>query len=165
MQTTPSPADLDRRNFMKTSLLVGGGIMLGAPALLRAQTPKADALQVAIVGMGAQGRVLTEAMLGIPGLNFRAVCDIWPFSRTYGQNRFGKAGFWWMHAMAGLWSLFVLILFVVEPLVVHRHFHRWATARPGVAFAWLHRVHWVLLMLGLVTILSAVAGSRGWYAL
>ena len=78
---------------MKTSLLVGGGILLGAPALLRAQTPKADALQVGLVGLGAQGRVLLESMLGIPGLNFRAVCDIWPFSRTYGQNRLGKAGY------------------------------------------------------------------------
>ncbi len=67
--------------------------MLGAPAILRAQTPKADALQVAIVGLGAQGRILLDAMLGLPGLNFRAVCDIWPFSRTYGQNRLNKAGF------------------------------------------------------------------------
>jgi len=84
---------VSRRDFVKTSLLVGGGIMLGAPALLRAQTPKADALQVALVGLGAQGRVLLEAMLGIPNLNFRAVCDIWSFSRTYGKNRLGKAGF------------------------------------------------------------------------
>ncbi len=92
--TQPSSAPgVNRRDFVKAGLLVGGGIMLGAPAFLRAQTPKADALQVAIVGLGVQGRVLLDAMLGIPGLNFRAVCDIWSFSRTYGQNRLGKAGF------------------------------------------------------------------------
>ena len=96
MPSLPHPSPLsgvNRRDFMKASLLVGGGIMLGAPAFLRAQTPKADALQIAIVGLGAQGRILLDAMLGLPGLNFRAVCDIWPFSRTYGQNRLGKAGF------------------------------------------------------------------------
>jgi len=84
---------VNRRDFMKAGLLVGGGIILGAPSILRAQTPPADALQVAIVGVGSQGRILLDAMLGIPGLNFRAVCDIWPFSRTYGQNRLGKSGF------------------------------------------------------------------------
>lgn len=78
---------------MKTGLLLSGGILLGAPAILRAQTPKADALQIALVGVGSQGRILLDAMLGLPGLNFRAVCDIWPFSRTYGQNRLAKAGF------------------------------------------------------------------------
>jgi predicted dehydrogenase len=91
--SSASTAGVDRREFMRTSLLVGGGILLGAPAILRAQTPRADALQIAIVGLGVQGRILLDAMLGIPGLNFRAVCDIWSFSRTYGQNRLGKAGF------------------------------------------------------------------------
>ncbi len=90
--SSPAPA-VNRRDFVKAGLLVGGGIMMGAPAFLRAQTPKADALQVALVGLGAQGRILLDAMLGLPGLNFRAVCDIWPFSRTYGQNRLLKAGF------------------------------------------------------------------------
>src|SRR4030042_2914741 len=34
-------------------------------------------LQIALLGMGAQGEVLLNAMLKIPGLRFRAVCDIW----------------------------------------------------------------------------------------
>jgi predicted dehydrogenase len=34
-------------------------------------------INVAILGAGAQGQVLMEAMLRIPGLRFRAVCDIW----------------------------------------------------------------------------------------
>ena len=52
--------------------------------------------------------------------------------------------------------------FVAEPLIVRRRFSRWATTHPRVAFAWLYRAHWVLLTLGLVTILGAVAGSHGW---
>jgi predicted dehydrogenase len=34
-------------------------------------------INVALLGAGAQGQVLMEAMLRIPGLRFRAVCDIW----------------------------------------------------------------------------------------
>jgi predicted dehydrogenase len=46
-----------------------------------ATTPAAAAglqeINVAMLGAGAQGQVLMEAMLRIPGLRFRAVCDIW----------------------------------------------------------------------------------------
>ena len=64
--------------------------------------------------------------------------------------------------MVCLWLLFTAILFIAEPLILHRHFRQWATARPAVAFAWLHRAHWVLLALSVVTILGAVTGSQGW---
>jgi len=39
---------------------------------------------------------------------------------------------------------------------------RQATEQPDIAFAWLHRAHWVLLGLGLATVFAAVAGSHGW---
>ena len=60
-----------------------------------------------------------------------------------------------------LWLLFTLILFVAEPLILHRRFHARATAAPDAAFALLQRAHWVLLALSLITILGAVAGSQG----
>ena len=53
-----------------------------------ATTPAAAAglqeINVALLGAGAQGQVLMEAMLRIPGLRFRAVCDIWT---EYNQRR------------------------------------------------------------------------------
>jgi len=44
-----------------------------------AEAPPEDLpdLNVALLGAGAQGQVLMNAMLKIPNLNFRAVCDIW----------------------------------------------------------------------------------------
>ena len=63
--------------------------------------------------------------------------------------------------MVCLWLSFAFVLFIAEPLILHRHFRRWATAQPEVAFAWLHRAHWLLLVLSVVTILGAVAGSQG----
>jgi predicted dehydrogenase len=41
-------------------------------------------INVALLGAGAQGQVLTDAMLRIPGLRFRAVCDVWT---EYNQRR------------------------------------------------------------------------------
>ncbi|MCX6550563.1 MAG: Gfo/Idh/MocA family oxidoreductase [Acidobacteria bacterium] len=41
-------------------------------------------INVALLGAGAQGQVLTDSMLRIPGVRFRAVCDIWT---EYNQKR------------------------------------------------------------------------------
>ena len=76
-------------------------------------------------------------------------------------DRFGDAGFWWMHAMVALWGVFSFILFVGEPLVLDRLFKRHALASPDRAFAILHGLHWLLLGLSVVTVLAAVAGSAG----
>ena len=93
-------------------------------------------------------------VVGLTGFYMSARLDLW--------ERFQAALFWWMHAMVCVWLLFAFILFVAEPFILHRHFHKWATAAPDVAFAWLHRAHWVLLVLSLVTIFGAIAGSHGW---
>ncbi len=41
-------------------------------------------VNVGIIGVGAQGQVLIDSMLKIPGVRFRAVCDIWS---EYSQKR------------------------------------------------------------------------------
>jgi uncharacterized membrane protein len=93
-------------------------------------------------------------VVGLTGFYMVWRLDLW--------DRFQTASFWWMHAMVCLWLLFAAILFIVEPFILHSHFRLWAKERPAVAFAWLHRAHWVLLALSVVTILGAVAGSQGW---
>jgi uncharacterized membrane protein len=102
---------------------------------------------------------LAVIVAGLSGLYMTARLDAW--------DRFNAAQlaqFWWMHAMVCLWLIFALILFVAEPLVLHRRLPLWAAKAPETTFAWLHRAHWVLFILGLVTILGAVAGSQGWSA-
>ena len=49
-----------------------------------ADTAGLKEINVALLGAGAQGQVLTDSMLRIPGLRFRAVCDIWA---EYNQKR------------------------------------------------------------------------------
>ena len=80
-----------RRGFLKTGLSAGG-MVLAAPSIIKAQTAS-DTLNVALIGVGSQGRVLLDSLLNIEGLNFQAVCDIWELSRRYGVNRLKKAGF------------------------------------------------------------------------
>ncbi len=92
-------------------------------------------------------------LVGLTGFYMVWRLDLW--------DRFRAAGFWWMHAMVCVWLLFAFVLFIAEPFILHRHFRQWAAARPAIAFAWLHRAHWVLLVLSVVTILGAVAGSHG----
>ncbi|HEY1796850.1 MAG TPA: hypothetical protein VGG57_12100 [Stellaceae bacterium] len=89
-------------------------------------------------------------VVGATGFYMAARADLW--------DRFRAARLWWMHAMVGVWTLFALILFVIEPFILHRL----AAADPERFFARLQRAHWVLLALSLVTIFGAVAGSQGW---
>jgi predicted dehydrogenase len=86
-----SKTNLSRRSFVKTGLAAGTGLMLSTPVAGqgRASTKPTtvDDLNVAIIGFGEQGNVLTQACRGIPGLRFKAVCDIWELRRKYGQNQ------------------------------------------------------------------------------
>jgi uncharacterized membrane protein len=97
---------------------------------------------------------LAVIVVGATGFYMTARLDLW--------DRFRSVEFWWMHAMVCLWLLFTAVLFVIEPFIVARRFHRWATEAPHDAFRRLHRGHMILLALGLITIFGAVAGSQGW---
>src|SRR3546814_19313253 len=88
---------------------------------------------------------------------------LFPYTALFRSwGRFRSLDFWWMHAMVCVWTIFALLLFVGEPLILHRRFPRWVARDPDAAFARLHRMHVVLLTLGLITVFGAVAGSHGW---
>ncbi len=79
---------LNRRDFLARAGIGTGGLVLGAPGILRAANKgPSDAIHVALVGVGKQGSVLFEAMKNIPGLHFQAVCDIWDYSRKKGMGK------------------------------------------------------------------------------
>ena len=82
---------LTRRDFLGTSAKLGAFIA-AAPYISRgAETAgKSDQVNVALIGCGEQGAVLLNAALKIPGLRFKAVCDIWPYRRTYGERLLKK---------------------------------------------------------------------------
>ncbi|MCM8730359.1 hypothetical protein ACFO8O_05180 [Hephaestia sp. GCM10023244] len=93
-------------------------------------------------------------LVGATGLYMVARLDLW--------DRFRSLDFWWMHAMVCVWAIFAFVLFIGEPLILHRRLPRWVAQDPETAFTRLHRAHVVLLTLGLITVFGAVAGSHGW---
>jgi len=76
---------LSRRRFLASSSSAAAGLALAAPAVGR-HPPKTDDLHVAIIGAGNHGRQLLRYCLKIPGVRFKAVCDIWPFSQQYASR-------------------------------------------------------------------------------
>jgi len=76
-------------------------------------------------------------------------------------SRFPTAEYWWLSAMVAVWFLFTLMLFIIEPLFLRRRLTSSARRAPERSFAQIRIFHWILLMLSLVTIFGAVAGSRG----
>ena len=66
-----------------------------------------------------------------------------------------------MHAMVFVWAVFSAMLFVAEPLFLHRWFLTRAARKPETTFALIQRMHWVLLVISLITVLGAAAGSHG----
>ena len=96
---------------------------------------------------------LTTLLTGLSGF--------WMVWRYEMWGRFAEPAFWWMHAMVFVWLLFTLMLFVFEPLFLHRRFIESARSNPSGTFKLIQRLHWLLLALSLITVFGAVAGSHG----
>lgn len=76
---------LDRRSFLRSTAAMGAGLVFSPAAFGQASSSqKQDDINVALLGTGAQGQVLMTACLKIPGIRFKAVCDIW---EAYNQRR------------------------------------------------------------------------------
>ncbi len=86
---------------------------------------------------------------------------LWMVWRADMWARFTDPHFWWMHAMVLVWTLFAAMLFVIEPFFLHRRMQTSPT--PGADYARLRTMHWVLLLLSLVAVAGAAAGSHGFY--
>ena len=96
---------------------------------------------------------ITTALTGLSGFYMVWRLDLW--------ERFRSADFWWMHAMVLTWLVFTTMLFILEPLFLERLLSRRAASTPEPTYRLLERLHRGLLILSLVTIAGAVAGSIG----
>jgi uncharacterized membrane protein len=96
---------------------------------------------------------ITTTLAGASGFYMAWRLDAWAW--------FGSAEFWWMHAMVVTWLLFTLMLFVLEPLFLERLLARRAALAPEATYRLVEWLHRGLLVLSLVTVAGAVAGSQG----
>ena len=100
-----------------------------------------------------QARVVT-VLTGLSGFYLLHRMGAW--------GRYLSAESWWLHAMTLVWLVFTLILFVLEPWVLHDRLMRRAERDPDGALALIQRAHRILLALSLLTVAGAAAGSHGW---
>jgi uncharacterized membrane protein len=139
-------------------LWIGGVAMVTTvllPATRRFKSPeeRVQFFERVEAGFARQAR-WTVLITGLSGFYLAYLLDVW--------DRFGQAGYWWMHAMVLVWAIFTFMLFALEPLWLHRWFERSARRDPETTFKVIQRLHWILLSISLLTIAGAVAGSHGW---
>ena len=86
---------LTRRDFIGTTAAAGAGLLLTSCSPDTAVEKKKSALSainIALIGYGAEGEVLSESLLNIDGVRIVALCDIWEYSRNKGQRQLKANG-------------------------------------------------------------------------
>lgn len=91
-----------------------------------------------------------------------AVSGFYMLTHLHAWDRYLSLQFWWMHLMTFIWVVFTLVLFVLEPLFLHRWFREQAIKDSENAFAWLYKMHIALLILSILALTGAVAGAHGY---
>ena len=127
-------------------------VILPAVARMAVPAERIAAFEAIEGRFGVQARVST-LVAGLSGL--------WMLWETDGWRLFSDPGHWWLHLMVAVWALFTLVLFVLEPLVLHRWFHARAVAAPEAAFLLVLRLHRVLLALSGIAVAAGVLGAHG----
>lgn len=95
----------------------------------------------------------TTLLVGLSGLYLVHVGELW--------DRFAQFEYWWLHAMVFVWVTFSVMLFLAEPLFLHRWFLARATSKPTETFRLIQLLHWFFLTISLGTVLVATMGSHG----
>ncbi|MGB5288812.1 MAG: hypothetical protein WBN42_10010 [Ignavibacteriaceae bacterium] len=97
---------------------------------------------------------LTTLLVGLTGFYMVIQYNMW--------ERFIDLSYWWMHLMVLIWLIFTLLLFVLEPLFLHKRMRDNALRDPETTFKNIYKMHVILLLLSILTIIGAAAGSHGW---
>lgn len=92
-------------------------------------------------------------LVGLSGAYMLTKLDAW--------DRFRYAAFWWLDLMVAVWLLFALMVYVLEPLVLHRHFQEFALHDKNRALAAATRFHAVALTISAFAIIAGVLGAHG----
>ena len=101
----------------------------------------------------AQARY-TTLFTGLSGFYMVHILDAW--------SRFTEFRYWWMHSMVIIWLLFMFMLYIMEPRILHSKIKKQTQQNSNTVFLAMQKTHWILLLLSLITVIGATAGSHGW---
>ena len=146
-------------HVLSVVLWIGGVAMVTTVLIPAVRKMKSDSNPVAIFE-GLEARFAWQAkftilLTGASGFYMLDYINLW--------SRYTDPKFWWLHAMTPVWVIFMLVLFVAEPLFLHRLFVKHGQKDPAKTFAFAQIFHLILLLVSLSTISGAVAGSHGWF--
>ena len=135
-----------------------GGVAMETTVLLVAMRRTADAVERVrwfekIERRFAWQARLTTLLVGATGFYMLYALDAWSSLMTL-------EGFW-IHAMILVWAIFTLVLFVLEPLVLHKWFERRVERDADGTFTLIARLHWILLTVSILTVFFGVVGAHG----
>jgi uncharacterized membrane protein len=135
-----------------------GGVAMVTAVILPAVARLAEPGRRLALFDAIEKRFSMQAKVSVP---LAGISGFYMTERLGAWDRFADPAFWWMHAMVLVWTLFMVALFVAEPLFLHRWFRARAATAPERTFAFMRRAHWLLLTLATVTVAGAVLGVHG----
>ena len=100
----------------------------------------------------SQARI-SVLLAGASGVYMLMKLDAWDHLRY--------ASFWWLHLMIAVWAIFALMIYVLEPLLMHRLFRSYALQHKNSAFALVLRLHVFALLVSALAIVAGVLGAHG----
>lgn len=123
------------------------------PSLLKIDASKRLALFDALEKRFAMQARASTLLAGLSGF--------YMFEALGHTQRIFDPHFWWLGAMIVLWAIFIIMLFVAEPLFLHAWFDARARRDPDGAFRLALRGHRILSLIAVITVLGSVGGAHG----
>lgn len=122
------------------------------PSIRRTHRPaeRLSAFHAIESGFAWQARIWV-LLAGASGFWMTWRADLW--------SRFVERHYWWMWAMLLVWLIFAAMLFVLEPLFLHKRMA--ASPQPQKDFQRMERMHRILLIASIFATIGAVGGSHG----
>jgi uncharacterized membrane protein len=135
-----------------------GGLAVVTTIVLPHARGLSDAKDAVAAFEGFEHRFAFQARIsillaGLSGAFMLTKLDAW--------DRFQYVSFWWLDLMVAVWMLFALMVYVLEPLVIHRLFHEFALRNKDRAFAMAIGLHAVALIISAFAVGAGVLGAHG----
>lgn len=135
-----------------------GGVSMVTLVILPAIKHFAEPARRQSLFKAVEGRFSGQAKISVTLAGLSGFYMTWRLDAWY---RFLDPAYWWMHAMVLVWLLFTFILFIAEPLFIHKMLRCHAATDPLRVMDFIQYSHWLLLIISATTAAAAVLGAHG----